>query len=181
MPFYLKSKKLRTRTGESREILVHPQDASNYGIHAGDRVRLTWDHKEDYAVVNVSTNGMKPGEIGLFEEIWKKKSVMNKGEIIAIHLEGRPDSVVAIGKKLLGKKLQGPLLRQCGCRWVKTGAVVAIKPMVGGIDVYRYVRLSQFDLLNVCQRDMRIQLTKMHDYRTLGCALSYAGNPASVI
>ena len=105
MPFYLKSKKLRTRTGESREILVHPQDASNYGIHAGDRVRLTWDHKEDYAVVNVSTNGMKPGEIGLFEEIWKKKSVMNKGEIIAIHLEGRPDSVVAIGKKLLGKKL----------------------------------------------------------------------------
>lgn len=105
MPFYLRSKKLRIRAGDVHEVFLHPRDATTYGLHAGDRIRVSWGDRSDYAVVSISVTGVRPGEIGLFEEIWKRKSIMNKGEIIEIQLEGRPASVEAIGRKLSGKTL----------------------------------------------------------------------------
>ncbi|MBI3120508.1 MAG: thymidine phosphorylase, partial [Candidatus Kerfeldbacteria bacterium] len=51
------------------------------------------------------------GELGLFEEVWKHHDVLNKGEIIEIDLIGRPESIVAINKKMLGGKLSDQEIR----------------------------------------------------------------------
>ncbi|MBI3120567.1 MAG: thymidine phosphorylase, partial [Candidatus Kerfeldbacteria bacterium] len=111
MPFYLRSKKLRIASGGYRDVVLHPRDATNFGLHLGDRIRIRWDHKEEYAEVGISRTAVKSGELGLFEEVWKHHDVLNKGEIIEIDLIGRPESIVAINKKMLGGKLSDQEIR----------------------------------------------------------------------
>jgi len=105
MAFYLKAKKLNIETGDYPEVLLHEKEALNFGIHAGDKIGLSWyRQKKIFAVVNTAEKEIKPGQIGLFEEIWKKYPCRQK-EIIEVAMVERPLSVHAIDKKLTGGKL----------------------------------------------------------------------------
>ena len=105
MAYFLKSKKLKLASGASPEVILHEKDASAFGVHAGDSILLRWDGREVYAIADLTHNEVAPGHVGLFQEIWKKYPVENKGEIIEVAIVGRAPSIQAISKKLLGKHL----------------------------------------------------------------------------
>ncbi len=84
-------------------VLLNEEEAQNYGIYPGDRVQIGWDKKKkEIADVDVSDSKVQPGEIGLFEEIWKKHNV-ESGDVAEITLESRPLSMETLRKKMLGK------------------------------------------------------------------------------
>lgn len=103
MAFYLKCKHLDITTGGKTIALLNEKEADLYGIHPGDRVTLIWDKKKSLTTtVDVTNREVKPGEIGLFKDIWHKKNVA-LGDIVEVKVESRPLSIEAINKKLLGK------------------------------------------------------------------------------
>ncbi|OIO47009.1 MAG: AMP phosphorylase [Parcubacteria group bacterium CG1_02_37_51] len=103
--YYLKVKKLDFTTGEALIALLNEEEAYHFGIHAGDKIGLTWRGKKTVNVeANLSDKRIKPGEIGLYEEVWQKYPV-ETGEIVEVNVLGRPDSIQAIKKKLLGHHL----------------------------------------------------------------------------
>lgn len=96
---------MKLSSGAGPEVILHERDASAFGVHAGDTIQLSWDHRKLYAITDVTLTEVAPGSIGLFEEVWRKIPVSNAGQPIEISLVGRPLSVLAIAKKLQGKKL----------------------------------------------------------------------------
>ncbi|OGF34061.1 hypothetical protein A2482_03485 [Candidatus Falkowbacteria bacterium RIFOXYC2_FULL_48_21] len=103
MAFYLKCKRLDIATGGPLIALMNEAEAENYGIHPGDRVALTWSkQKKIIAEIDFSEKKIKPGEIGLFEDLWKKKEV-DEDDIVEVSLESRPLSIETLKKKMLGK------------------------------------------------------------------------------
>jgi AMP phosphorylase len=103
MAYYLKCRNLDFETGGKMVVMLNEEEAENYGIHPGDRVSLIWSKKQRVvATVDVSEKNVKPGQIGLFEDVWKKKKV-DDGDVVEVKLVSRPLSVETIKKKLLGK------------------------------------------------------------------------------
>jgi AMP phosphorylase len=103
MGFYLKCKKFDISTGGPPIVLMNEGEAINYGLHAGDRVSLVWNKKKRMiAEVDLSEKKVEPGELGLFEEVWAKKSI-EQDEIVELILESRPLSIETLKKKMLGQ------------------------------------------------------------------------------
>lgn len=105
MALYLKAKKLDFKTGRQMIALMNEEEAKNFGIQPSDKISLTWRGNKTVNVeVNLSDKQIRPGSIGLYEDIWKKSAV-ELNEIMEVHILSRPDSIIAIRKKLLGHKL----------------------------------------------------------------------------
>lgn len=86
-------------------MVLKKKEAENQGINPGDRVVLKWSKsKTMIATVDVSDNKVDYGEVGLFEEIWKKNQIDTE-DIVEVMLYSRPESIKAINKKMLGGKL----------------------------------------------------------------------------
>ncbi len=103
MSYYLKCKHLDIETGGPLIALMNSEEATNYGINAGDRVSLTWSKKKKLTVeVDFTEKKVKPGEIGLFSDIWRKKGI-EEDDIVELILESRPLSIETLKKKMLGK------------------------------------------------------------------------------
>lgn len=106
MSFFLKSKKLDFSTGNEPVVVINQKEAEYYGVIAGDRVQLIWNSKfKGVAEVRTTTSKVKPGEVGLFKELWSKKDKLENGDIVEVEIISRPPSIQAIRKKLFGKKL----------------------------------------------------------------------------
>ena len=105
MAYYLKTKKLDIKTGQANIALLNDQEAMRYGIHAGDKIRISWDHKELIAEANTSEEKIKAGNIGLYQDIWENINIP-LNTIVEIEVLERAPSVQAIKKRLLGKKLK---------------------------------------------------------------------------
>lgn len=106
MSLYLKAKKLDFETGKQLIALLNEEEAKNFGLQAGDKISLTWRGSKNVNVeVNLSDKAIKPGFVGLYEDVWRQFSV-EINEIMELNFLGRPDSVTAIKKRLLGKKLE---------------------------------------------------------------------------
>lgn len=105
MPYYLKTKKLDIKTGQANIALLNDAEAMRYGVHAGDKIRISWDHKELIAEANTTDEKNSSGHIGLYEDIWKKTTIPNN-TIVEIEVLERAPSIQAIKKRLLGKKLK---------------------------------------------------------------------------
>ncbi|MBU1132193.1 thymidine phosphorylase [Patescibacteria group bacterium] len=103
MAFYLKCKNLDISTGGKSIILLNEKEAGYYGMNPGDKVTLSWSKKKKIvATVDLSAKAVKPGEVGLFEEVWRKKEIED-GAIVEAVLESRPLSIETLKKKMLGK------------------------------------------------------------------------------
>jgi AMP phosphorylase len=106
MAVFLKAKKMDYYTGKQLIVMMNEEEANNFGIQPGDKISLQWRGSKIINVeVNVSTKGIRPGYIGLYKDIWKKYSI-ELNEIMEMHILSRPDSILAIKKKLLGEKLK---------------------------------------------------------------------------
>ncbi|MCD6470918.1 thymidine phosphorylase [bacterium] len=102
--FFLRAKSLDIKTGYPWIIVIHEKDCRRYGIVAGDELSFHWKNKKTVVFVNVTETLIRPGYIGLFQEILKHYEIKN-GELIELELVEKPKSIEAIQKKLIGKKL----------------------------------------------------------------------------
>jgi len=102
--FFLKAKKIDICTGYPWVAIIHEKDAEHFGIRAGDELVLKWQKKETEVIVDLTSTLVKQGQIGLFSDILKRYRIKNN-EFLELKLAGRPPSIKAIQKKILGKKL----------------------------------------------------------------------------
>ena len=98
---FLKTKILDLKTGRSWIVVLHANDARENGIYAGNKVVLKWGKKETEATVDLTTDLVQPGEIGLLKDVIEKYPI-KEGEIIEIYLAPSPSSLEAIRKKIKG-------------------------------------------------------------------------------
>lgn len=85
-------------------VVFNEKEAEVLGIRPEDRVNLNLPGEDLVAIADLSKTAVSSGEVGLFEEIWKKVGIKT-GEIVNLSLLSRPPSVEAIKKKLLGAPL----------------------------------------------------------------------------
>lgn len=106
MSFFLKSKKLDFSTGHEAVAVINDKEAQYYGVMPGDRVQLTWSKRlKQVAEIRTTSSKVKPGEIGLFKELWSRQTKIDSGDIVEVALISRPLSIQAIRKQLFGKTL----------------------------------------------------------------------------
>jgi putative thymidine phosphorylase len=103
--------KLRVRdlaicTGSISIAILNHIDARKMDLHYADRIRIVKGKKEIVASIDITTTSefVLPGEIGLFEEVYKKIDVSD-AETVDVHIEKKPSSLTYIKEKLEGKKL----------------------------------------------------------------------------
>jgi len=93
-------------TGGPRIVTLNYQDAKLYDLHHNDRILITFGNKKTMAIVDIgeSSKAVPPGKIGMFEEVLYDLQVRG-GNIVAIALAEKPESVRYIKQKLDGKQL----------------------------------------------------------------------------
>ena len=104
MGLHLKAKKLDIGAGKEINIVLNSKDSEALGVREGDLVQVGIGEADYYAEVNETEAIVPVGVVGLFEEIWDKY-LMKEGADVFLEIPQRPDSILAIRKKLLGKKL----------------------------------------------------------------------------
>ncbi len=105
MAFVLRAKRFDLSTGGLPYVVVlRNEDGKNFGIHAGDRLLLQVDGKKVVVQADLTHRRVAPGEIGLFREVWRENRIANR-QAVSLSPLGRPESIEALKKKLLGKRL----------------------------------------------------------------------------
>ncbi len=102
----LKVKYVNLSTGGPIVAVISEEDAKKLDLYALDRVKVkrVKTNREIVAVVDISTKGIKSGEIGLFQETIKKLDVP-EGTHVEVNETERPKSLEFIRKKLDGATL----------------------------------------------------------------------------
>lgn len=105
MSLFYKAKKLDFTSGGRYVVLLNQEDAFHSNIRAGDKISISWKgSKKIIVVTNITRKRVKINEIGLNQDIWQKHKIKNN-ELIESHFLSRPESIIAIRKKLLGHEL----------------------------------------------------------------------------
>jgi thymidine phosphorylase len=102
--YYLKPKKINIQVGNKYICLLNENMAHHLDLHAGDRVYIKNGDNETIAILDISPQ-MKNGEIGLYNETWKKLKVIPGDKRVSAEIARKPESVLYIREKLDGKKL----------------------------------------------------------------------------
>ena len=102
--FSLKAKVLDIKARVSWIIVVNISDCEKIGIRPGDGLLMYLKGQSIGVFVDVTDALIKPGEVGIFEDLAGRFSISD-GERIEFSLLGRPKSTLAIQKKLFKKKL----------------------------------------------------------------------------
>ena len=102
--FYLRAKKLDISTGHPWIVVIHKSDAGRYGLQPGDEININWRNKQREAAVDISEKLVKSGQIGLFKDVFNEYKIQER-QLLELSLAGRPKSIKAIQKKLLGEML----------------------------------------------------------------------------
>lgn len=100
----LKIKDVGLSTGGPYVAILNSIDAEKLDLNPLDRIKITTDGRELVVFLDISTKGINPGQIGLFEEVLKALKVKNKDKINVYH-QKKPDSIYLIRKKLSGENL----------------------------------------------------------------------------
>ena len=103
--FHAKTKLIDIKEGEELEVLINEAQAWEEGISAQDKVSLIYKDKEIVLNANLTTHLVKPGEVGMYEEVYEKYKIP-VDEIVTIHFtQTNSKALDALKKALGGKKL----------------------------------------------------------------------------
>jgi AMP phosphorylase len=80
-------------------VVLNEDEAKEHDIYAGYRTRIKHRNREIIAIVDVSNDIVKPGEIGLFRDIAKEFKVKSGQMLDIVHMN-RPESIGYIKRKL---------------------------------------------------------------------------------
>ena len=102
----LKVKEVQLTTGGPLIAVLHEKTARTLGVFPTDRLHIQrlLNKQGANCVIDISTKGIKEGEIGLFEEAIKKMKV-RPGITVEVERAEHPASIQYIKKKLEGKEL----------------------------------------------------------------------------
>jgi thymidine phosphorylase len=109
--FKLRVKKIDLETGGVSVVTVFEDFARANDLHEMERVLVQLGNKQLVAVVDTSEKIIGPGEIGLFEDVWKKLGA-NDGDLVEITPIGKPESTKFIRKKMDREELFDEEMRQ---------------------------------------------------------------------
>ncbi|MEM5790458.1 MAG: AMP phosphorylase [Candidatus Aenigmatarchaeota archaeon] len=99
----LKVKLLGITSGGKPIVILNSDDAEELGLKGMDRVILKYDKSEITAIVNISSQVIKKGEIGVYEELDHIK--LKEGKIIDVEVAPFPKSLQYVKEKLSGRRL----------------------------------------------------------------------------
>jgi len=104
-----KVKDMDIATGDVQIVLLNQIDTDRLDLHHMDRLEVWSGKRKTIAVLDIaeSSKAVKPGVIGLFEEVLKALDV-KQNNIVKIKVAERPKSIGFIRKKLEGKELTKP-------------------------------------------------------------------------
>ncbi len=97
------------QAGETLVAILNKEDADELGLKAVDRVRLAADEREIVAILDVATETIKKGEVGLYLDL--KKHLGEPDEIDLVPAV-KPRSVRFITDRIRGRMLQAAEHRQ---------------------------------------------------------------------
>ncbi len=102
----LRIKKLKLRTGWPLIALMNVKDAHNCGFHSYSRLKLKVGKRHCIAMLDITSNSnlVRPGEIGLFQEVTDELGLSNE-KYIFVEPEPLPKSLSYIKKKMNGRHL----------------------------------------------------------------------------
>ena len=100
----LKVKAVNLSTGGPLVAVLSKPDARLLDLTHGDRISVKRSKKEVICVMDISTKGIKQGQIGFFEEVLKELKVKPK-QPVEVNISPKPKSLMYIKKKLNGEKL----------------------------------------------------------------------------
>jgi AMP phosphorylase len=80
-------------------IILHKEDALKYEMMASDRVVVKHGRKKAVAFVDTTDNMVKPGEVGLFGDVYKRGK-FDAGEVVELFYLRKPKSLQYIRRKL---------------------------------------------------------------------------------
>jgi AMP phosphorylase len=103
-------KLLEIRAGGKQIVVMDDEYASHLGIHSSDRVEITYEKKHLTAIANVASDFPKK-TLGVYEEVQDKLKVQ-AGEIVDVRPAERPESLMHIRDKILGRKLRAPEIKK---------------------------------------------------------------------
>lgn len=86
------------------EAILNEQDAKDIGLHPNDRIKLKVGGRSAIAIVNTTKSLVKPGEVGIGDEVRKIIGVKQRG-IVSVSPAEKPKSVEFIKKKMQGFEL----------------------------------------------------------------------------
>jgi AMP phosphorylase len=99
----LKAKNLRWLAGRP-VIILSPETAKNLNVHVNERVGLVYRRKKVYAVVDIFSDLVKEGEIGLSQEILSFLPIKNSTGVEVFPAD------LFLGGQIIKKKLSGKRL-----------------------------------------------------------------------
>lgn len=100
----LKVKDINVTSGGPFVAILNNEDAKELDLYALDRIKIKKSGRELTVVADISTKGIKKGEIGLFEEVLKDLK-LREGSLVDVFVEEKPESIYYIKKKMQGKVL----------------------------------------------------------------------------
>lgn len=102
-PYFCKVKTIDIRTGK-KIVVLNEQEAEDHDIYSGYRTEIKFGTTKSIAIVDLSKELVKPGEIGVFRELRDELKVKDGDRIEVLHLD-RPASIEYIREKLNGVTL----------------------------------------------------------------------------
>jgi AMP phosphorylase len=105
----LKTKFLDIQAGEYLVALLNEEDADELGLKAVDRIRITSGEKEIVAILDIATETVKPGELGIYKDL---KNYLGEPDQVEVIPALKPKSVRYITDRIRGRMLQATEHRQ---------------------------------------------------------------------
>ncbi|MFT4312447.1 MAG: AMP phosphorylase [Candidatus Woesearchaeota archaeon] len=102
------TKKIAITTGSILICMLHQKDAALLHVKPGDRVVVQSGRAKITCIVDFGTL-VKPGEVGLFEDVLKKFPAKNT---VTVSILPKPRAVFAIAKKLRGEILSAKEMQE---------------------------------------------------------------------
>jgi len=102
--FYLKAKIIDIEAKVAWIVVLNKLDCQKLGIKPGDGLVMHLKGQSIGVYVDVTDELVKEGEVGIFEDLSHRFEI-EEGEKLEFSLLGKPQSLDAIQKKLLGKRL----------------------------------------------------------------------------
>lgn len=109
----LKVKQIDFETGNTRDVVLNIKDAQDLGQKAGERIFIKnieskkIEEKYWVAIIQIDYLGsmVQNGEIGVFRDILREISSLEKESFVSVKPADPPDSFKFIQKKIRGQKL----------------------------------------------------------------------------
>ena len=107
----LRAKPFELEAGGKPIIVLTEEDVEDIGVRSLGRVIVQYGGREITAIVNTTRKFLKPGEVGLYQEVWKFLAAPEDAEV-DVEASAFPRSTTYIRSRLKGRRLSYDEIRE---------------------------------------------------------------------